>query len=371
MERQDGHARAILLEEVVIVRDFARHQGAGARVRESEDAVERFLASRAGGGRVEDQVGHATEVIHRTGFAPAERRWRYPLPLPGTLHWRRREGALAADVELPPVPAEHLILPSFAALGSPDHHCVLIDGEARAVTAGSGRPGRQHEDMPGGSARVCVDCFETSGPLTGTRLRFRVNATTAPADYLAVVSIRPRRTAVRPPHRADTPVLPVPPRTQMAEPAALGPRICSPTCVSMALDHLEVRHEFHELVVAAYHRPTDLYGVWPQNVWAASRWGVLGAAEATAGWDTARRMLDAGHPFVASIAFGEGALSGAPLAASPGHLVIVRGIQNNRVLVNDPAAPKVADVPHSYDIEEFQEAWLAERGVFYAFAKRP
>ena len=310
-------------------------------------------------------------VNHRAGFAPAGRRWRYPLPLPGMLDWRRAEDAFVADVPLPPVPAGHLIVPSFAALGSPDHHTVLIDGASRTVTAGSGRPPEQHPHLPGGRCRVHVDYFETTVVLADARVRFRVNAAVAPADYLAVVSVRPREANARPSERPETPVLEVPPRTQMAASESLRPRVCSPTCVSMALDHLGVRHEFDELVVAAHHRPTDLYGVWPQNVWAASRWGVLGATEAAADWDAPRRILDAGQPFVASIAFDEGGLAGAPLASSRGHLVIVRGIQNNRVLVNDPAAPTVTDVSRCYDLDEFHDAWLGRRGVFYAFAAPP
>ncbi len=316
-------------------------------------------------------MGHGEEVIHRAGFAPPGRRWRYPLPLPGTLDWRRAEDAFVADVPLPALPPGHLIVPSLAAPGSPDHHSVLVDGEARTVTAGSGRPAEQHPHLPGGSSRVHVDYFDTTATLSGARVRFCVNAPAAPADYLAVVSVRPREGSVRPPDRMETPVVEVPPRTQMAAPEPLRPRVCSPTCVSMALDHLGVRHEFDELLAAAHHRPTDLYGVWPQNVWAASRWGVLGATEATSDWDAAGRILDAGHPFVASIAFGEGGLAGAPLRSSRGHLVIVRGIQNHRVLVNDPAAPSVTDVPRSYDLEEFQDAWLGGRGVFYAFSPPP
>lgn len=216
-----------------------------------------------------------------------------------------------------------------------------------------------------------MDYFETTADLSGARVRFRVNAPAAPADYLAVVSVRPREGNVPAPDHLEMPVLEVPPRTQMAAPEPLRSRVCSPTCVSMALDHLGVRHEFEELVVAAHHRPTNLYGVWPQNVWAASRWGVLGATEAAADWDVAGCILEAGQPFVASIAFDEGGLAGAPLRSSPGHLVIVRGIQNNRVLVNDPAAPTVTDVPRHYDLEEFQSAWLGRRGVFYAFAAPP
>lgn len=293
------------------------------------------------------------------------------MPLPGTLDWKRAEDAFVADVPLPPVPPGHLIVPSLAALGSPDHHCVLIDGETRTVTAGSGRPAEQHLHLSGGSSRVHVDYFDTTAALFGARVQFRVNAAAAPADYLGVVSVRPRERSVPPPDRLETPVLEVPPRSQMAAPESVRSRVCSPTCVSMALDHLGVRHEFEELVVAAHHRPTDLYGVWPQNVWAASRWGVLGATEAASDWGVAGRLLDAGHPFVASIAFAEGGLTGAPLPASRGHLVIVRGIQNNRVLVNDPAAPSVTDVPRRYDLEEFQQAWLGGRGVFYAFAAPP
>ena len=216
-----------------------------------------------------------------------------------------------------------------------------------------------------------MDYFETTAVLPDAQVRFRVNAPAVPSDYLAVVSVRPREGNVPPSTGMETPALEVPPRTQMAAPEPLRPRVCSPTCVSMALAHLGVEHEFEELVVASHHRPTDLYGVWPQNVWAASRWGVLGATEAAADWSAARYILDAGHPFVASIAFDEGGLGGAPLRSSRGHLVIVRGIQNNRVLVNDPAAPAVTDVPRYYDLEEFQTAWLGRRGVFYAFAAPP
>ena len=315
-----------------------------------------------------EPTSHGEEVIHRAGFAPADRRRRYPLPLPRTLDWERRDDLLTADVELPPVPAAHLVVPSFAALGSPGHHCILIDGDARVVTAGTGRPPEQHAGMPGGPTDVHVDYFETSTALSGARMRFCVAAAAAPTDYVAVVGVRPRRTVARPRRPRDTRVLDVPPRTQMSAPERVRSRICSPTCVSMALEHLGARHAFDELVVAAHHRPTNLYGVWPQNLWAASRWGVLGATETATDWDGAAQVLEAGQPFVASIAFDAGTLAGAPLAASRGHLVIVRGIQNNRVLVNDPAGETVTDVPRSYDIEEFTRAWLGARGVFYAFS---
>ena len=142
----------------------------------------------------------------------------------------------------------------------------------------------------------------------------------------------------------------------------LRARICSPTCVSMAMDHLRVDHAFHELVIAAYHRATDLYGVWPQNLWAASRWGVIGAVETAADWSVIRAAVEGQHPLAASIAFAEGDLAGSAIPASDGHLVIVRGIQNNRVVVN------AIDVLRHYHAKEFRKAWLAARGACYLFA---
>ena len=136
----------------------------------------------------------------------------------------------------------------------------------------------------------------------------------------------------------------------------------------MALDYLGVAHDFDELLTAAFHRPTNLFGVWPQNLWAASRCGALGAVETATDWQAPSAALAAGHPVAASIAFAQGALPGSPLPGSAGHLVIVRGIENNRVFANDPAASDEASVPRSYDSRQFAAAWLAKRGAFYLFA---
>jgi hypothetical protein len=137
----------------------------------------------------------------------------------------------------------------------------------------------------------------------------------------------------------------------------------------MMLDYLHVAHDVNEVVVSAHHRVTNLFGVWPQNIWALSRWGVIGAVETSANWESISELLCAGYPLVASIAFGKGTLDGCPLVSSNGHLVIIRGIQNNEVFVNDPAARSEIEVPRRYDIDQFRQAWLATRGVFYLLAK--
>ncbi len=309
------------------------------------------------------------DVTWRVAFAPRERGWRYPLPFSGELQWRV-DGVPQAEIALPPLPAGHMVVPSFASLESPDHRWALDHGDASCLTASFGRPAGQCAHLDGAAGlEARIDCFETSKAMSDARLRLLVDAHQPPRDYLVAVGVRPVRMAIDTSTPADTPVLDIPARSQMdAAQEHLRARICSPACVSMAMEHLRVDHAFHELVIAAHHRATDLYGVWPQNLWAASRWGVIGAVETAADWSVVQAAVAGQHPLAASIAFAEGDLAGSAIPASDGHLVIVRGIQNNRVVVNDPAASDAIDVPRHYDAKEFRNAWLAARGACYLFA---
>ncbi len=317
-------------------------------------------------------TGMAADVTWRVAFAPRRRDWRYPLPFSGELQWRV-DGVPQAEIALPALPAGHIVVPSFASPESPDHRWSLDCSDASSFSASFGRPASQCAHVDGASGlHARIDCFETSRAVSNARLRLRVDAHAPPRDYLVAVGVRPIRMVADACVPTDTPVLDMPARSQMDAPQEeLRARICSPTCVSMAMDHLGVDHAFHELVIAAYHRATDLYGVWPQNLWAASRWGAIGAIETTVDWSVVERAVAGQHPLAASIAFAEGGLTGSAIPSSDGHLVIVRGIQNNRVVVNDPAADDAIDVPRQYDANEFREAWLAARGACYLFATPP
>ena len=54
--------------------------------------------------------------------------------------------------------------------------------------------------------------------------------------------------------------------------------------------------------------------------------------------------------------------------ACGGHLVVVYGITEDAVLVNDPAAPNRGVVPRRYPIEQFAQAWFRHRGAAYILA---
>ncbi len=86
----------------------------------------------------------------------------------------------------------------------------------------------------------------------------------------------------------------------------------------------------------------------------------------------AEAFIKAGIPLVASIAFGKGQLSGAPLTSTPGHMVVIRGFTSTgAVIVNDPAASSNSTVRRTYSRAQFEKAWQnGGGGIVYVIRSR-
>ena len=77
----------------------------------------------------------------------------------------------------------------------------------------------------------------------------------------------------------------------------------------------------------------------------------------------AELFIAAGIPLVASIAFGPGELTGAPISSTNGHLLVIVGFTDDGdVVVNDPAAASRSGVRRTYDRGEFEDAWVPASG---------
>ncbi len=96
--------------------------------------------------------------------------------------------------------------------------------------------------------------------------------------------------------------------------------------------------------------------------------GRLGAVEALASWEAVPAILATGQSLVCSINYARGKMRGAAIDGTSGHLVVLQAIEQNRVIVLDPAAATHDTVERQYDLEEFSKAWLHERGAAYIFA---
>ena len=290
---------------------------------------------------------------------------RYPLPTHGVAQWRWRKAAVA--VRLPDVPKDHIVTASFSSLSAPASCAFRLEaGGKHFETAYFGHRTRRRERVRAGGVAVPVDYFHVERDLTAPTLSLLCRAP-RPKDYLLVVSVRPRE--VQPPEAAPADVAPLdaPPLSQMTLPEDIRLSACSPTATAMALNIAE--SAFEPFVATARHHATGLYGAWPQNIWAAARQGVHGGVELASDWSLAEQVLSQGLPLVASIRFGPGELAGSPRPQTGGHLVLLRGIDQGQVVVNDPAAPP-PNVERRYDAAEFATAWIKRRGVAYVFAER-
>lgn len=186
-------------------------------------------------------------------------------------------------------------------------------------------------------------------------------------------------------------VLDVPRYSQMVhsghfpEYGAGGEAWCSPTSTSMVLGYYDAlpKPKAYRWVGAGHVDPWvdhaarmtfdeeyDGTGNWPFNTAYASTLVPTAFVTRLRSLREAERFIKKGIPLVASIAFGPGELTGAPISSTDGHLLVIVGFTaSGDVVVNDPAADSRAGVRRTYDRGEFEDAWVpASGGTVYVIA---
>jgi Peptidase_C39 like family len=162
-------------------------------------------------------------------------------------------------------------------------------------------------------------------------------------------------------------LLPVPECSQMVYPDG-GEVWCSPTSTSMVLgywanDNGPCEPRVRAAVAGVYDWIYDGHGNWPFNTAYAATFGLEGYVARFTSLDKAEEWVKAGVPVVASIAWGKGDLTGAPIPSSGGHLLVIVGFDGNgNPIVNDPAAATNDEVQRTYLRGEFETQWLSASG---------
>ncbi len=245
--------------------------------------------------------------------------------------------------------------------------------------------GSQTDDL----ARVATDTWVAKyGGFTAWQLRVsllrRTGTTLTPlvgtvgamtSDLPAVDSVSTSRPGV-----ARGVVLDVPRFSQMAHAGQYpqygggGEAWCSPTSTSMVLAYYKllppsteyswVKKSYADRAVDHAARMTfdhgyDGTGNWPFNTAYAARYTGHAFVTRLASLRDLEPLVRAGIPVVTSITFARGQLSGAPISASNGHLVVVVGFTSTGdVVVNDPASRTRSGVRRTYDRGQFEDVWL-------------
>ena len=281
-------------------------------------------------------------------------------------------GAAAAQwrlsVAIPDLPADHVLVPSFAWLNTSPYgfRCSLLHDGGQAQLSHIGELGLPaHAERVGGGVVAPIDCFVTQAALHNVRIALLLDAATPPTSTaLFCLSVRPWHIApTAGAHSNVTPIVaPALSQRELSTPA-LQHGACSPVSVAMAMAALGHEVDAETFAAAAQHE--GIYGVWPANLYAASRRGALGCIEVFTRIDDAVALLSAGLPVVASTRWQEGELSDGALAQSGGHLILLRGFNAAHALVNDPAGATASAVARNYRRDEFSRIWLRERGAAY------
>lgn len=164
--------------------------------------------------------------------------------------------------------------------------------------------------------------------------------------------------------------LEVPQKSQMTFPEDIRRRICSPTSIYMVEAYYGVKTEVTDIAKKAYNPIHDMYGIWPQNIWAMSNESIIGYICRIPNFFEVARLLKEGLPLIASINYKKGELTNAAIEQTPGHLVVVVGLQDGFVICNDPAADSDANVRRKYKIDEFRKVWIEKKGIAYVLIKK-
>jgi hypothetical protein len=202
-------------------------------------------------------------------------------------------------------------------------------------------------------ARIATDVITASSDIIAIDVRANVAlervAVTVPAHELRTT------------HARFTGELDVPERSQYLADRPESSGWCAPTAIAMLLQFHGVERDVAEVAAGCYDRAYRGTGNWAFATAYASANGAFGAVAYLRDLASVDALLDAGLPPALSIRWSEGELPGAPLAASAGHLVVVRGrTPNGDVIVNDPAQPRTR---HVYPADAFERAWLGHGGV--------
>jgi hypothetical protein len=197
------------------------------------------------------------------------------------------------------------------------------------------REERRSLDGADATTRIAVDVVRSEVALTAIGV-----ASTAALDAVAVAVPPPPDARV--PARESTASLEVPKLSQYLPKLPEERGWCSAAALAMLLRFHGMAADVATVARAVHDASYGGTGNWAFNAAHAGARGLRGVVAYLRGIDHVAAFVDAGLPVAISIAWNQGELPGAPLEHSDGHLLVVRGVERDHVLVNDPAQSPVA-----------------------------
>ena len=221
-------------------------------------------------------------------------------------------------------------------------------------------------------ARVAIDELLCKTPAQSYRLRLclsgKVKISFLSVSLKTSSSYTPKTAEKMPKGKQQILVNPF---SQMEQDSSIRRRICSPVSLCMALNSLGIKVPLTEVLQGVFDSTAKIYGNWILNIAYAARKGTQSFLRRFERLDELPRFLTKNSRVIASIAFEENELTGAPIPRTEGHLVVICGWKDNQILVADPAAPTADTVLRAYDARQFARVWLKNKqGMSYIVRKK-
>ncbi len=235
--------------------------------------------------------------------------------------------------------------------------------------------GSSNMHMKSSVAQMNIDTLVLNKGKVATALRYRVNlnsnqANLTPRIKLVATAVNAASTPLANLEKQDI-VLDVPQYAQRGRDSRIAGTICSPVSMTMLLNYYGIWVIPEETARNVMDNSQNIaaYGNWPFNCAYAATFGLRSYVAYYSSLEDIRKDLIEGRPVAASVIYKNSeeveedlpVLHNAPVEATDGHLVVVRGLikkdGKEYVVVNDPAAKDNRSVRRLYLRDEFEKAW--------------
>lgn len=141
----------------------------------------------------------------------------------------------------------------------------------------------------------------------------------------------------------------------------IGHVICSPTSLAMVMNYYGSQVNILDVAKSVFDHGAGIYGNWSYNVAYAAEKNLTSIIAYCYDVEVLLKYIRSGIPLIASIRTKKREeLSGAPQAYPSGHLLVIRGFEeedDKYIVVNDPAVENSEYVKKRYKLDEFLNAW--------------
>jgi len=218
--------------------------------------------------------------------------------------------------------------------------------------------------------RMATDILTLSSAAERLRYRVTIKAAAGSTAFFRLASVTYTSTAagyneafaVKKHASFKSVLLDVPKCSQMTQRVTYYRDICSPTSVTMILNHFGLKTRVLDTAAGVRDTTENIYGNWTLNTMYAGTLGLYAWPTRLNSLEDARGYLAAGIPLAASVTFGPDELRKSPLKKTAGHLLVIKGFDaKGNILINDPAAAHKNTVGRVYDRKEFAKAWLKNK----------